>query len=108
MSHIGHLKTDSINQEKKDHVVASCMSMSSENQGNYITVSLENNWTKMRTKKKSDDELRAMQGSVVCVEIPIREAVGGQHIGGCPIVHMKKKGEMSFRGHKGEHGVTRR
>ena len=36
-----------------------------------------------------DDELRAMQDYGVYVVIPIREAVGGKHIRGFPIAHMK-------------------
>ena len=36
-----------------------------------------------------DDELRAMQEYGVYTEIPIREAVGGKHIRGFPISHMK-------------------
>ena len=40
-------------------------------------------------QKGRDDELRAMQDYGVCVEIPIREVVGGKHIRGFPIAHMK-------------------
>ena len=40
-------------------------------------------------QKGRDDELRAMQDYGVYVEIPIREAVGGKHIRGFPIAHMK-------------------
>ena len=36
-----------------------------------------------------DDELRAMQDYGVNFEVPIREAVGGKHIRGFPIAHMK-------------------
>ena len=40
-------------------------------------------------QKGRDDELRAMQDNGVHTKIPIREAVGGKHIRGFPISHMK-------------------
>ena len=40
-------------------------------------------------QKGRDDELRAMQDCGVYIETPIREAVGGKHIRGFPIAHMK-------------------
>ena len=38
----------------------------------------------------TDNELRAMQDYGVYIEISIKEAVGGKHIRGFPIAHMKE------------------
>ena len=91
MSHIGHLTADPADQEEE------IMDVSGElheherwepekiHYDYYSGEPLEEDLY----QKGRDDELRATQDYGVYVEIPIREAVGGKHIRGFPIAHMK-------------------
>ena len=108
MSHIGHLSVDSADQEEE------IMDVSGE-------LHEHEQWEPQKThydnktgepldedlyQRGREDELRAMQEYGVYPEIPISEAVGGKHIRGFPIYHLKGgQGEMAFCSHGSEHKV---
>ena len=91
MSHIGHLSAESADQEEEIMDVSGELHEHEQwepekiHYDYYSGEPLDENLY----QKGRDDELRAMQDYGVYVEIPIREAVGGKHIRGFPIAHMK-------------------
>ena len=91
MSHIGHLTADSADQEEEIMDVSGELHEHEQWEPEKIHYDYysgepldEDSYQKGR-----DDELRAMQDYGVYVEIPIREDVGGKHIRGFPLAHIK-------------------
>ena len=91
MSHIGHLTADSADQEEEIMDVSGELHEHEQWEPEKIHCDYCSGepLDEDLYQKGRDDELRAMQDYGVYVEIPIREAVGGKHIRGFPIAHMK-------------------
>ena len=91
MSHIGLLTADSAHQEEEIMDVSGELHEHEQWQPEKIHYDYYSGepLDEDLYQKGRDDELRAMQDYGVYLEIPLREAVGGKHIRGFPIAHMK-------------------
>ena len=91
MSHIGHLTADSADQGEEIMDVRGELHEheQSEPEKRHYDYYSEEPLDEDSNQKGRDDELRPMQDIGVYVDIPIRDAVGGKHIRGFPIAHMK-------------------
>ena len=110
MSHIFHLTADSADQDEEFMDVSGELHEHEQWEPEKIHHDLHSGepLDEDLYQKGRDGELRAMQDWGVYVEIPIREAVGGKHIRGFPIAHMKgDRVRWRFFGHRGEHRVSR-
>ena len=91
MSHIGHLSVDSADQEEEIMDVSGELHEHEQwepqmlHYDYYTGEPLDEDLY----QRGRDDELRAMLEYGVYTEIPISEAVGGKHIRGFPIYHLK-------------------
>ena len=92
MSHTGHLSADSADQEEEMMDVSGELHEHEQwepKKIHYHYFSGEPQDEDLYQKGR-DNELRAMQDYGVYIEISIKEAVGGKHIRGFPIAHMKE------------------
>ena len=91
LSHIGHLTAESADQEEEIMDVSGELHEHEQWEPEKIHYDYYSGepLDEDLYQKGRDEELRAMQDYGVYVEIPSREAVGGKHIRGFPIAHMK-------------------